>query len=290
MKKYIVSLLILCSCNFLFAQPGKIKLTGSGNFSIGIADTIQSLILSEKRVINISLPEDYSPDSANTYPVIYLLDGAADEDFIHVAGLVRYYTTSWVNRFPQSIVVGIANVNRRRDFTFATPDLDFVTKIGFDTTAFKQHGGSEKFMAFIEKELQPFIESNFKTNHSKTIIGESLGGLLATEILLKKPILFDTYIIITPSLWWGNESLLKEKNQLLQSKLSTSLKVYIGAANKAEDLRMYNDAVQLASKLKTYRQLKVYYDYLPEETHASIIHLALYNAFKKLYPLSNAKH
>jgi len=32
------------------------------------------------------------------------------------------------------------------------------------------------------------------------IIGQSLGGLLASEILMKKPELFNKYVIISPSL------------------------------------------------------------------------------------------
>jgi len=31
---------------------------------------------------------------------------------------------------------------------------------------------------------------------------------LATEILFKQPDLFDNYIIVSPSLWWDEESLL----------------------------------------------------------------------------------
>lgn len=64
------------------------------------------------------MPEGYHADSS--YPVIYLLDGTADEDFIHEAGLVEFYTFPWVDLLPKSIVVGIANVDRRRDFIFPT--------------------------------------------------------------------------------------------------------------------------------------------------------------------------
>ena len=66
------------------------------------------------------------------------------------------------------------------------------------------NGGSDKFITFIEKELQPYIERTYSTNDSKTIIGQSLDGLLATEILFKNPKLFNHYIIISPSLWWRN--------------------------------------------------------------------------------------
>ena len=258
---------------------------------IGVVDSIHSSILSETRVVNISFPENYATDTTANYPVIYLLDGGVDEDFIHIAGLVKYYTTSWINRFAPSIVVGIENINRKKDFTFATPDLRFVSQLGFDTAAFASRGGSQKFIAFIEKELQPYISKHYRATKSKTIIGESLGGLLATEILLRKPTLFDTYIIISPSLWWGSEALLKTGNVLSTTNFTDSIKVYIGAANKEEDNMMYKDAQQLALQLKKYGNpaMSVNFDYLPGETHATIIHPAVYNAFKILYPVKNRK-
>ncbi|WP_462245489.1 alpha/beta hydrolase-fold protein [Ferruginibacter sp.] len=36
-------------------------------------------------------------------------------------------------------------------------------------------------MDFIEKELQPYIENKYKTINSKTIIGQSLGGLFSNR-------------------------------------------------------------------------------------------------------------
>lgn len=52
--------------------------------------------------------------------MIYLLDGSADEEFIHIVGLVQYNSFEWISQIPKSIVVGIATVARRRGFTFPT--------------------------------------------------------------------------------------------------------------------------------------------------------------------------
>lgn len=115
-------------------------------------------------------------DSAITYPLIYLLDGSANEDFVHVAGVVQFLTM--IGAIPASIIAGIANVDRKRDFTFATT-------VSHDKMYYPATGKAAKFMAFIEKELQPFIQKKYKTNTVTTIIGQSLGGLFATEVLLK---------------------------------------------------------------------------------------------------------
>ncbi len=282
-----MSLWMLGGLTAAYAQQAK-PLTVAHTKPLVLATTeeVNSAILGEKRVLNIYLPEGYNPNDTVKYPVIYLLDGGAEEDFVHIVGLIKYNTQPWINRFPRSIVVGIENTNRRKDFTFAVPNLDFVKRIGFKPEHFPAYGGSVHFIAFLKDELQPYINSHYNTNGQRTIIGESLAGLMATEILLKHSDLFDTYIIMSPSLWWGQESLLKEAPALLKKAADKDIKVYIGVCSKGEDKIMYEDAVALNETLKQNgdKRMKVYYDYLPGEIHATIIHQAVYNAFRLLYP------
>ncbi|HET8573487.1 MAG TPA: alpha/beta hydrolase-fold protein [Edaphocola sp.] len=249
---------------------------------IGKTILLPSKILEETRTINISLPEGYDSSDTLSYPVVYVLDGGIDEDFLHILGLVRYNATAWVNRFPKSIVVGIQNSNRQRDFTFAVPNLDFLRKVGYSEKDVTAYGGSAHFISFIEKELQPFIRSAYKTDGHKTIIGESLAGLLATEILLKQPALFNTYIIVSPSLWWGDEVLLRQADSLLAANVHQGIRVYVGTPAKEDSRFMYEDAKALYKHLKRNGNISVYFDYLPGETHATVLHQAVYNAFMRL--------
>ncbi len=62
--------------------------------------------LGENRILNIYLPEGYKQEDTTKYPVIYLFDGSADEDFIHIVGIVQFNNFEWINRVPKSIVVG----------------------------------------------------------------------------------------------------------------------------------------------------------------------------------------
>ncbi|HEY1056512.1 MAG TPA: alpha/beta hydrolase-fold protein [Emticicia sp.] len=260
--------------------------TQSKPFVIGNIDEIQSRQLAEKRILNIYLPEGYKQEDTTRYAVVYLLDGSQDEDFIHVAGLYQFNMFPWIERVPKSIVVGIANVDRRRDFTYPTT-------IQKDKEKYKTTGNSDKFIAFLEKELQPYIEKKYKVNRSKTIIGQSLGGLLATEILLKKPTLFNQYIIISPSIWWDNGSLLSLDSPVLQESFSQQTKVYIGVGKEGltptEIPRVMEvDANLLTEKLKKTKSknLKIYFDYLPEEDHGTITHQAVFNALRLLNPVN----
>ncbi len=253
-------------------------------FVLGTIESLDSKILVEKRILNIYLPEGYNPKDSIAYPVVYLLDGSADEDFIHIVGLYQFNTFPWIDRVPKSIIVGIANVDRKRDFTYPS-------SIASDTKLIPSSGKSDKFMAFIEKELQPYINSKFKTTASKTIIGQSLGGLFATEVLLKKPQLFTNYIIISPSLWWDDGSLLQLDGAILNANYKQKTSIYIGVGKEGlspSDIPhvMEVDANLLVEKIKTTKSksLSVYFDYLPEENHATITHQAVFNALRMIYP------
>lgn len=287
MKLSFFGICLLMSCQLAFAQT-KSKTTPKTPFILGSIDEINSTELSEKRILNIYLPEGYNEKDTLKYPVVYLLDGSADEDFIQVVGLYQFNNFSWINRVPKSIIVGIANVDRKRDFTYPTT-------IAEDQKRYKTAGHSDKFITFMEKELQPYIEKKYKTSSSKTIIGQSLGGLLATEVLLKKPALFNNYIIMSPSLWWDNGSLFSISSELLKDTFSQKTAVYIGVgkeglAPSAIPHVMEVDANLLAEKIKGTKSktVTVYFDYLPQEDHASITHQAVFNALRLLNPIQKA--
>lgn len=293
--KTFLSIAFILAC---FSSTAQKKVSGTTRqktpnkpFVIGEIQEIYSKILGEPRILNIYLPEDYHSSDTSHYPVVYLLDGSANEDFIHVSGLYQFHSFSWINNVPKSIVVGIANVNRKRDFTFPCKNIAEQKKY-----AGTSH--SEAFINFIEKELQPYIENQYRTSAPRTIIGQSLGGLLATEILFKKPRLFNDYIIISPSLWWDNGSLLNMKDiPVLQKDWLRPLKIYIGVGKEGltpgdQPHVMEVDANMLAEKLKTNesKQLDIYFDYLPQEDHGTIGHQAVFNALRHLYPIKKEKN
>ena len=242
-------------------------------FSIGETHTFRSQILAEKRILNIVLPDKF--DKQKAYPVIYLLDGSVNEDIIHISGLVQFFNMMF--QMPDFIVVGIANTDRKRDFTFPTSLKDLKEK--YPTT-----GGSASFIAFIEKELQPYINSTFKTTGIKYLVGQSLGGLLATEILLKKPWLFSHYFIVSPSLWWNNETLLDESRSLLQNQPDTGLYVYVSVGSEGRLMESAAEKLVKVLKKSGKKNLTVDYMPLPKENHATILHNSIYEAFKIQFP------
>lgn len=283
MRKIIFVILSVLTTSLLKAQVSiKSDSITSKPFILGSIETIHSKILGEERILNIYLPDNYTKEDSIKYPVIYLLDGSADEDFIHIVGLIQFNSFEWINRIPKSIVVGIGTVDRRRDFTF--PSTIEEEKKLYPTT-----GHSDLFISFLEHELQPYMDSHFKTNESKTLIGESLGGLLAAEVLFEKPTLFNQYIIVSPSIWWNDASLLQTKAEILEATFKQETKIYIavgkeGLAPSKNTRVMEVDANLLAEKIKATKSesISVFFDYLPDENHATIMHQAVFNAIKML--------
>ncbi|RXG29652.1 alpha/beta hydrolase [Leeuwenhoekiella palythoae] len=266
------SLVLLLFCSFSLLGQKLPERLSETDFTIGKTISIQSKILKGERVLNVYLPQHYSADSTKTYPVIYLLDGSKDEDFIHIAGIVQFGSFSWINMLPETIVVGIANVDRKRDFTYPSQN-------SLDQEEFTTSGKSAHFIQFLEEELQPFIAANFKTSEEKTLIGQSLGGLLATEILFKKPELFDKYIIVSPSLWWDDEKLLNAPTPSFTSSKS----IYIAGGKEGEV--MERTAKTLYNRLNQQQDEKtrVFYEFLEDKDHGDALHIAVYHAFEKIF-------
>ena len=106
--------------------------------------------------------------------------------------------------------------------------------------------------------------------------------------------MFDKYIIISPSLWWDNGSLLKLQPTILQEKFNQTTGIYIAVGKEGltpgeADRVMEVDANLLAEKIKASKSksITVNFDYLPQEDHATISHQAIFNAFRMLYPQPN---
>lgn len=99
-------------------------------------------------------------------------------------------------------------------------------------------------------------------------------------------------IIISPSIWWDNTSLLQLSSPILEASFTQPTSVYIGVGKEglaptAVPHVMEVEANLLVEKLKASKspQLTVHFDYLPQEDHATITHQAVFNALRLLYPV-----
>ena len=235
--------------------------------------SIYSEILNEERTCLISFPDSYYETSVDRiYPIIILLDGYTY--FKTVTGIVHFMSSNRVgnNLMPESIIIAIENVDRRRDFT--------LTKI--KTKRPNTGGGGGKFLNFIEKELIPYIDENYRTESYRTLIGHSLGGLLTLNSYMHKFSVFNTYIAIDPSIWW-NEEMMKNKVDSISSK-SLNKKLYIATANQGEanyerNKKRHDDFYTSIIK-KSGEPINVAIEYFEKENHRSVLLVALFEGLK----------
>jgi predicted alpha/beta superfamily hydrolase len=243
---------------------------------LGTTFSIHSNILDEDRTCIISLPDSYhDSEEKESYPIIILLDGYTH--FKTAASTVHFMSSSR-NRnrlMPESIVIAIENVDRERDFT--------ITKI--KTKRKNTMGGGRKFLDFIEKELIPHIDKEYSTKPYRTLIGHSLGGLLAVNAYMDENSLFDAYIAIDPSIWW-DEAMMKNKVDAV-ALTSSKKKLYIATANQGERglerNKKRHDALYELLKKKYGDHLNVKIQYFENENHRSVPLVALYEGLKFLF-------
>ena len=237
---------------------------------IGSKFVIKSNLLDEERTCLISLPDSYNDSSGvdKKYPIIILLDG-----YIHfktTSGLVHFMSSNRNRNYlmPESIIIAIENVDRERDFT--------VTKI--KTKRPNTMGGGRNFLDFIEEELISYIDENYRTEPSRTLIGHSLGGLLTLNSYMDKNSIFNAYISIDPSIWW-NDGMIKNKVDSMSS-ISFNKKLYIATANQGESNYARNkkrhDSLYALIRKRSDKPQNIEIEYFKNENHRSVPLIALY--------------
>jgi predicted alpha/beta superfamily hydrolase len=262
----------------------------------GHIDSLPSKILGEKRALWIHLPAG-ATDTGNTmkYPVVYLLDGA--DNFSAVTGLITYLSEKNGNMFcPDMIVVGIPNTDRTRDLTPTSSAVDYEEK---PSDMFKTSGGGEKFTAFIQTEVMPYINAKYPAAPFRMLIGHSFGGLTAVNILINHTDMFNAYTIIDPSMWWNGRKLLKQAHEVLKQKSFAGKSVFLSIANTMSagmdtarvrtDTNIANNHIRSILSLKDeFRNnpnngLTWTYRYYNDDDHNSSPLIAEYDALRFLF-------
>ena len=200
---------------------------------IGKIDSVYSSILKEKRMVWVYTPSMTSvgPVTKQRYPVLYLLDG--DAHFPSVTGLIQQLSQVNGNSvLPEMIVVGIPNTDRTRDLTPTHVDSD---PPAMDANFARTSGGGPNFLAFIEKELMPHIDSAYPVAPYKVLVGHSFGGLTVMDVLTSHPQLFNAYIAIDPSMWYDHQHFLATTKKKLSTNHFNNRKLFVGIANTMPD-------------------------------------------------------
>ncbi|HEX5720198.1 MAG TPA: alpha/beta hydrolase-fold protein [Thermoanaerobaculia bacterium] len=234
--------------------------------------TVESKVLSETRRINVYLPPGHAGEGATRYPVLYMPDGGLREDFPHVAETVDAAIKAGEMR--PMIVVGIENTERRRDVTGPT-------EVESDRKIAPRVGGSAAFRRFIQDELMPQVRLRYRVTDETAIIGESLAGLFIVETFFLQPELFDTYVALSPSLWWNGEELVRKAAERLKARPDLRKTLYLSSAS--DDVGPVSERLAEALRAHAPAGLKWQHKPRPDLRHDNIYRSASPQVLRELF-------
>jgi predicted alpha/beta superfamily hydrolase len=275
-------------CFFLFLLTSVcVHAQENSPFTTGFEETIPSKILSQQRKIWIHIPNSNGGNKIKNkgkYAVIYLLDGS--DNFNTVVSITEHMEESGL--CPPVIVVGIVHADRLSELTLGT-DKELPNVIG----------NGDKFMSFVEKELIPYVDTNYPTTTYKTLIGHSLGGLTVVNTFLHHPNLFNAYVSLDASLWWNNKKFVEEAKTILPTQNYQGKTLFMAMANRLErgmdTLRVQTDTSSSTDLIRSNlefikilnankrNQLCYSYKFYKDDDHPSVRLIGEYDALRFIF-------
>lgn len=244
--------------------------------------TIDSKHINETRTINIALPNEYK-NSTKKYPLILILDD----------GLLFNTTNAIVNqlsktsRMPESIVISLSPGEKHRNH-FA-PNL----YNNHRNRMYNYGNHQEKFINFLELELLPLIEKQYRTANFKTFIGFSPSSAIGLYTLLNKPNLFQAYLCFAAGNIIGDgykqdERLIEElENLYSQNEIKQSYLYVVSGSKDANSQPYINTNIKdFNEKLSKFNNSTIYTkaETIQGEGHTDVILPGLITAFEFLFP------
>jgi len=253
--------------------PSPVRLDRTEQFALPSANVDQTF------QIKVSLPRGYDPD-AGSYPVLYVTD--AETNFGGISYIVQRLVKDGL--IPEILVVGVAYGTdydtfydlRSRDLTpRELPDL----RIGGRESP---TGGADHFLAFLEHELFPAIEQRYRVKpDDRAMYGHSYGGLFGCYVFLTRPELFQRYLLLSPSLWYDDELLLREVGARRLDLPRTTLYLASGELESRIDDEMSAFADSLRRENLPNLVLKA--EVLDNETHRTVFGRGFTNGLRFIY-------
>ncbi len=266
-KLFCISGFLLCT-SLVMAQPAADEAVTHYSQH---THTIESSNLSEQRTVVVQLPKSYQTHPNKRYPVIYRLDGAGNLPLIN-AVLERLQQN---DQAPEVIVVAIESTNRLRDF-YPTVNKEPQGPVG-------EGGGAAKFLAFVEQELMPLVNNQYRTHDYRVIAGASAAGVFALYAMQAEPELFQAHIAYSPAVWWNYGAPAKSLNTFVTKAKSINSYVYMNIGEEAGIMRERYDDMQQTMQNSKVQNLRFKSDAFAGVSHNLTSAAGAFNAYHGLF-------
>ncbi|NNE68532.1 MAG: hypothetical protein HKN33_18335 [Pyrinomonadaceae bacterium] len=224
---------------------------------------IESEVLDESREILVHVPLNYKRHNRKL-PVIYMLDGHTPHPEM-MAGILA--NQSWGGMIPEMILVSIRNTNRNRDML---PTRD---------EQYPNSGGADKFLDFIQNEVFPVVEKNYRVQPYRLFAGHSFSALTVVYALTKRPEMFDSYIAASPSLWWDEEAVVKMAKKELTNKPRAKT-IFLALGDEPDMVKPWK---KLQAVFKKVKGLDYEFRDFKKDSHLSVVLPAYYSGLLKIF-------
>ena len=233
------------------------------SFSQVITKKVQSFHLDATREIKIGLPKSYKTNTERIYPLIISLDG--DYLFDPILGTVNYM--SYWEDMPESIVVGVKQLDTRRD------DCQYDSN-----TDLPEYGG-KKFYDFVNTELIDYLEKNFRLSKFRMIIGHDYTANF-TNYFINDNSLFQAFINLSP------EYAPTMSDKLVSALSTVPKKTWYYLATGENDVKsLRSDVIIMDEALSAIdnENLNYRFDDFKDTSHYSLVSHALPRALNEIF-------
>ena len=236
--------------------------------------TLKSTVLGEDRIVLVRTPAEYETNKTS-YPVLYMTDG--DAHIGHTASTIDFLTRN--GRTSELIVVGVTNTDRTRDLT----PVKSTNKNAAGNLQFPTSGGADNFLKFIETELIPQIEKQYRVQPYRILAGHSLGGLFTIHSMITKPGFFNSYVAVSPSLQWEHGETLKRAEEFLKNQKEMKATLFVSLGNETGAIEeSFNSFRDLLSKT-SIKGFEWQAEHMTDEDHGSVVLRSHYYGLRKVY-------
>ena len=260
--KSILIFLILIS-GFCLTVSGQTPQIGS---VVHTQYKINSAVLGEERSILVRVPANYDRTDER-FPVVYMTDAHPPQNAM-MTGIIEQQ--AWGGMMPEMILVGIQNTNRSRDLT------------PVDDGQGGQVGGAPKFLEFIEKEVIPQVEKNYRTQPFRIFAGHSLGGLFAVYAFTARPDLFNAYIAASPVLGYADNFVIKRAEEVFKQNNDRKTTMFLGIGDEPRFIEGFNAFQNLLKRAKP-KNFEYEFREFKDENHGSVVLPVYYAGLRKIF-------
>ncbi len=244
-------------------------------YNTGNRFAIKSETLGEERTIIVRTPPGYQNNSQR-YPVLYLTDGEAHVG--HTAATMEFLARN--GRMPELIIVAITNTDRTRDLT---PTRASLTNPAGATFNFPTAGGADKFLKFIETELIPKIEKDYRAEPYRIFAGHSFGGLFALHAFLTKPEVFNACIAVSPTMQWDDHLLSRRAEEFFKARKEVNRALYFTMANEGGEAKVGFERFKAILAKQQAKGFAWDAALMEDEDHGSVVLRSHYQGLRKVF-------